>query len=71
MWRQADEQALRNLLKKDTAIAVVRFSVKAGRFLDELANDRHATLHALPGARVKDLNRLIVSEIEIVLRRDS
>ena len=69
MWRQADEQALHDLLEKDNAIAVVRFSVKAGRFLDELASHRHLTLHALPGERVKDINRLIVSDIEVVMRR--
>ena len=51
------------------SIAVVRFSVKAGRFLEDLARDRHALLHALPAERVKDLNRLIVSDIEVVLRR--
>jgi hypothetical protein len=45
----------------------VRFSVKAWRFLDELASDRRARLHTLPGERVKDLNRLMVGEIEVVM----
>jgi hypothetical protein len=48
----------------------VRFSVKAGRFLRELASEHQASLHTLAGERVKDLNRLIVDEIEVVMRRD-
>ena len=65
---EAEEEALRGLLKEDGAAAVVRFSVRAGRFLRELANDCQASLHELPGERVKDLNRLIVGEIEVVMR---
>jgi hypothetical protein len=70
MWKEADDEALRGLLKRDDLVAVVRFGVKASRFLDELAGDRHSSLHTLPGERVKDLNRLIVREIEVVRRRD-
>ena len=71
IWEEADEDALRRLLKEDDLVAVVRFSVKACRFLDEVASDRHARLHALPAERTKDLNRLIVSDIEVVMRRDA
>jgi hypothetical protein len=66
-WEGAEEAALRGLLEEDGTVGVVRFSVKAGRFLDELSSDRHARLHALPGERVKDLNRLMVGEIEVVM----
>ena len=67
MAGQVEEEALRDLLKEDGTTAVVRFRVRAGRFLDEVASDRRATLHALPGERVKDLNRLMVGEIEVVV----
>ena len=66
-----DNDTVRRLLRDGDSVAVVRFSVKAGRFLEDLARDRHAHLHELPGERVKDLNRLIVSDIEVVLRRDA
>jgi hypothetical protein len=69
-WERAEEEALRGLLEEDRAAAVVRFSVKAGRFLRELASEHQATLHTLAGERVQDLNRLIVDEIEVVMRRD-
>jgi hypothetical protein len=69
-WEGAEEEALRGLLEEDRAAAVVRFSVKAERFLRELASEHQATLHTLAGERVKDLNRLIVDEIEVVMRRD-
>lgn len=71
MWEMPDDDALTCLLKEGDGAAVVRFSVRAARFLDELASDRHAHLHALPPGRVKALNRLIVSDIEVVLRRDA
>jgi hypothetical protein len=64
---KAEAEVVRDLLKEDGTVAAVRFSVRADRFLDELASDRHARLHALPGERVKDLNRLMVSEIEVVV----
>jgi hypothetical protein len=67
MGEEVGEEALRGLLAEDGTAAVVRFSVKAWRFLDELASDRHARLHALPGERAKDLNRLMVDEIEVVM----
>ena len=41
--------------------------MKAGRFLRELASDPQAALHMLSGDRVKDLNRLMVGEIEVVM----
>ena len=66
-----NNDTIRGLLQDSASIAVVRFSVRAGRFLEDLARDRHALLHELPAERVKDLNRLIVSDIEAVLRRDT
>jgi hypothetical protein len=71
MWEKPDEEARHQLLQDDEAAAVVRFSVKARPFLEELAGDRHARLHVLPANRVKELNRLIVGDIEIVMRRDA
>ena len=68
-WEGAEEEALRGLLEEDGAAAVVRFSVKAGRFLRELASEHQASRHTLAGERVRDLNRLIVDEIEILMRR--
>jgi hypothetical protein len=70
MWEQPDDDAVRELLEPGMA-AVVRFSVRAGRFLESLAADRHARVHALPSERVRDLNRLIVSDIEVVLRQEA
>jgi hypothetical protein len=66
-WEGAEEAALRGLLEEDGTVGVVRFSVKAGRFLRELASDPQAALHTLSGERVKDLNRLMVGEIEVVM----
>ena len=66
-WEGLEEEALRGLLEEGGTAAVVRFSVKAGRFLRELASDPQAALHTLSGERVKDLNRLMVSEIEVVM----
>ncbi|SEP36442.1 hypothetical protein SAMN02990966_05392 [Rhodospirillales bacterium URHD0017] len=68
---EEDDDAVRSLLTDVESVAVVRFSAKAGRFLKELANEPQVTLHTLAGERVKDLNRLIVSDIEVVLRRGS
>jgi len=66
-WEGPEEAALRGLLEEDGTAAVVRFSVKAGRFLRELASDPQAGRHTLSGERVKDLNRLMVGEIEVVM----
>lgn len=66
-----DQDAIRALMRDPELAAVVRFSAKADRFLRELVGHQEGPRHALWGERVKDLNRLIVSDIEVVLRRDA
>jgi len=55
------------LLESEEAAVLVRFRVKARHFLD-LVSVRQGSLHELPADRIKNLNRLIVGEIEVVSR---
>ena len=50
------------------AVALVRFRVKVRPFLD-LVSEKQASVHELPPDRIKHLNRLIVGDIEIAMRR--
>jgi hypothetical protein len=65
----ASDKELPRLLESSGADALVRFSVKARPFLEELASDRQGRFHELPASRVRDLNRMIVDSIEVALRR--
>jgi hypothetical protein len=53
------------MLEFEGAGALVRFRVKTRRFLDLVAH-RQSSLHELPADRIKDLNRAIIGEIEVV-----
>ena len=52
------------------AVALVRFRVKVRPFLD-LVGEKQASFHELPPDRIKHLNRLIVGDIDLVMRRDA
>lgn len=58
------------LMGAGDAVALVRFRVKTRFFLD-LVLEKQARLHTLPPDRVKELNRLIIEDIEIVARREA
>ena len=45
---------------------IVRFKVKAHVFLTDVATDPQAARHELSPDRIKDLNRLIEGEIEVL-----
>ncbi len=66
--KEGDEEP-RRLLEAVDAVALVRFRVKVRPFLD-LVNHKQGLTHVLPSNRLKDLNRLIIDEIEIVARRE-
>lgn len=62
---ESDEPA--RLLDPKGALALVRFRVKSRRFFD-LASHKQGPVHEIPADRIKDLNRSIVGEIEVVPR---
>ena len=64
--KEGDEEP-RRLLEAVDAVALVRFRVKVRPFLDLVSHKQERT-HVLPSDRLKDLNRLIIDEIEIVAR---
>lgn len=68
MWEEPDDEVPRRLMEVADVAALVRFRVKMCPFLD-LVGEKTEGLHALPPDRIKDLNRLIVDDIEIVMRR--
>jgi hypothetical protein len=61
-----DERERRWLMAGEGLTALVRFRVKARAFLLEVAGDPQAARHELPPERIKDLNRLIDGEIEVL-----
>lgn len=65
---EGDEEP-RRLLEAVGAVVLVRFRVKVRPFLDLVSHKQERT-HVLPSDRLKDLNRLIIDEIEIVARRE-
>lgn len=62
-----ESHELSRLLESEGAAALVRFRVKTRRFFD-LVNHEQGSLHEIPADRIKDLNRVIVSDIEAVSR---
>jgi len=56
------------LLEVDGAVALVRLRVKAKAFLD-LVGTKQGRFHRLPADRIKDLNRILVENIEVVTTR--
>ena len=65
--RRPDDDAARHLLECTGAVALVRLNVRSLIFLD-LVNGQSGPDYAVPAGRIKDLNRNIVGEIEIVAR---
>jgi hypothetical protein len=63
-----EDKEARRLMEAVDAVALVRFRVKTRRFLD-LVPEKQERLHTLPPDRIKDLNRLIVEDVEVVARR--
>ncbi len=53
------------MLEFEGAGTLVRFRVKIRRFFD-LVDSKQGPLHELPADRIKDLNRVIIGEIEVV-----
>lgn len=62
-----DKEPLR-LMEVSGAVALLRLRVKAKLFLD-LVEDGRERLHQLPPSRIKDLNRSLVEDIEVVTKR--
>lgn len=54
------------MMAEENLVGLVRFAVKAGAFLTSVASDPQAARHEVPPERVKDLNRLIDGEIEVL-----
>jgi len=65
--RRPDDDAARRLMECTGAVALVRVNVRSLAFLD-LVNGQSGPDYAVPAGRIKDLNRNIVGEIEIVAR---
>jgi len=65
---QADDSEPGRLMETAGMAALVRFRVKTIAFFN-LVDERLARHHHLPPERIKDLNRMLVENIEIVLRR--
>jgi hypothetical protein len=68
IWEEPDGEEPRHLMEAADAVALVRFRVKVRPFLD-LVGEKQASFHELPPDRIKHLNRLIVGDIEIAMRR--
>ena len=62
-----ESQELTRLLEPETTVTLVRFRVQIRRFFD-LVGSKQSPLHELPADRIKDLNRAIIGEIEVVSR---
>jgi hypothetical protein len=67
LYEQPDDNAAQCLMECTGAIALVQLSVRSLPFLD-LVDGQSGPDYAVPAARIKDLNRNIVGEIEIVAR---
>jgi len=67
---EPDDEEPRRLMDGTEAVALVRFRVKTRPFLD-LVDAPQKRVRIFPASHIKDLNRLIVDDIEIVMRRDS
>lgn len=68
MSEEPDDDEPRRLMEADGSAALLRFRVTARPFL-ELVTEKQERRHELSPDRIKDLNRLILGEIETVMRR--
>jgi hypothetical protein len=65
---EPDDEEPRRLMDTTDAVALVRFRVKTHPFL-ELVSEKGPRFHELAPDRIKDLNRSIIDEIEVIERR--
>jgi len=65
-----DGDAALRLMDRSGAIALVRLSVRSRAFLD-LVDGQTGPDYSVPARRIKELNRNIVGEIEIIARREA
>jgi len=70
LYEPPDDHAARHLMERSGAVALVHLSVRSLPFLD-LVDEKSGPDYAVPAGRIKDLNRNIVGEIEIVARLES
>jgi hypothetical protein len=63
--KEPDDEEPRRLMDDTGAVALVRFRVKTRPFLD-LVDAPQQPVRTFPESRIKDLNRLIVDDIEVV-----
>ena len=68
MGEEPDDEEPRRLMAAADAVALVRFRVKIRPFLD-LVSEKQASVQELPPDRIRHLNRLIMGDIEIAMRR--
>ena len=65
-----DDQETRSLMEAAEVAALVKFRAKARRLLELVgASATYRPFYELPPERIADLNRLIVGEIEVEMRR--
>lgn len=70
LYEPPDDDAARRLMEFSGAVALVHLSVRSLPFID-LVDGQTGPNYAVPAARIKDLNRNIVGEIEIVARLEA
>jgi hypothetical protein len=68
LYEPPDDDAAWHLMERSGVVALVQFSVCSLPFLD-LVKGQSGPNYAVPARRIKDLNRNIVGEIEIVAHR--
>jgi hypothetical protein len=66
-YDQPDYDAARRAMQSDGAVALIRFSVRARAFLD-LVDGQSGPDYAIPAKHIRELNRHIVGEIEVIVR---
>jgi hypothetical protein len=70
MSEEPDDAEPQRLMDAPDVAALVRFRVKARPFL-KLVSEKQERFHELPPDLIKELNRCIIDEIEIVTRREA
>jgi len=70
IYEQPDDDAARRLIERTGAGALVQLSVRSLPFLD-LVKGQTGSNYLIPAEGIKDLNRNIVGEIDIVARREA
>jgi hypothetical protein len=66
-YDSSDDDAAQRLIESSGAVALIRFSVKSRAFLD-LVDGQSGPDYAIPAERIRELNRNIVGEIEVIAR---